>query len=68
MRKFVNYQGETVEIFTEPFRTKTKSPKWILRFKSPKGDVTRIETVDSEDEIGGVLNKHGDGLWIEQAT
>lgn len=68
MRKFVNYQGETVEIFTEPFRTKTKPRKWVIRFKSPKGDITCIEKVDSEDEIGGVLNKHGDGIWIEKAT
>lgn len=66
MRKFRNYQGETVEIDEVPFRT--KSPKWVLRFKSPKGDITCIETVDSEDKIGGVLNKHGDGIWIEQAT
>ncbi len=64
MRKFVNYQGETVEIT----KTRTKPHKWVIRFKSPKGDVTCIEKVDSEDEIGGVLNKHGDGLWIEQAT
>lgn len=68
MRKFVNYQGETVEVFTEPFRTKTKSPKWVLRFKTPKGDVISIETVDAEDKIGGVLNKHGDGIWIEKAV
>lgn len=66
MRKFRNYQGETVEIDEVPF--KMKSPKWVLRFKSPKGDVVKIEKVDSEDEIGGVLNKHGDGIWIEQAT
>ena len=64
MREFVNYQGETVEIT----KTKTKPFKWVIRFKSPKGDVTRIEIVDSEDEIGGVLNKHGDGIWIEKAT
>ena len=66
MRKFVNYQGETVEVFVEPFRT--KSSKWVLRFKSPKGDVISIETVDSEDKIGAVFNKHGDGIWIEKAV
>lgn len=64
MRKFVNYQGETVEIT----KTRTKPRKWVIRFKSPKGDITSIKKVDSEDEIGGVLNKHGDGIWIEKAT
>ncbi len=64
MRKFVNYQGETVEIT----KTRIKPRKWVIRFKSPKGDVTGIKTVDSEDKIGGVLNKHGNGIWIEKAT
>lgn len=66
MRKFRNYQGETAEVSREPFRS--LSAKYVIRFKSPKGDVVKIEKVDSEDEIGGVLNKHGDGIWIEQAT
>ena len=64
MRKFVNYQGETVEIT----KTRTKPRKWVIRFKSPKGVLVKMVRVDSEDKIGGILNKHGDGLWIEQAT
>lgn len=64
MRKFVNYHGETVEIT----KTKTKPFKWVIRFKSPKGVLVKMVRVDSEDEIGGVLNKHGDGIWIEKAT
>ena len=62
MRKFRNYQGMKATV--KPLI----SGRFRIRITDSKGTIIENKTVDSEDKIGGVLNKHGDGIWIEQAT
>ena len=62
MRKFRNYQGMKATVKS------LVTGKYHIKITDCKGGVIVNKTVDSEDEIGGVLNKHGDGIWIEQAT
>ncbi len=62
MRIFKNYQGMKATI------TPLESGEHKIHITDSKGTTVCEETVDSEDKIGGVLNKYGDGIWIEQAT
>lgn len=62
MRIFKNYQGMKATI------TPLKSGKQRIHITDSKGITIENRTVDSEDKVGGVLNKHGDGIWIEIAT
>lgn len=62
MRKFKNYQGMKAFVFP------TFCGKYRIEIEDSKGETIENTLVDSEDKIGGVLNKHGDGIWIEQST
>ncbi len=62
MRKFVNYQEMKAFVFPTFFG------KYRVEIEDSTGQTIENTLVDSEDEIGGVLNKHGDGIWIEKAT
>lgn len=62
MRRFVNHRGDIAQIS----RTRTKPYKWKVKFKFRGGCDLTVEGLE-ESDVGAVLNKHGDGIWIEKA-